>query len=103
MRPLERAHAFCRRFGLHAPVLLAPMAGVPAPELSVAVLGAGGMGALGALLMQPQEILAWTREVRAAATGPLQLNLWVPDREPERDAVREAEVRAFLGKWGPEV
>ena len=30
----DRAGAFCSRFGLRVPVLLAPMAGVPAPALS---------------------------------------------------------------------
>src|SRR6185369_16656289 len=43
--PLDRAERFCRRFGLHAPVLLAPMAGSCPPSLSIAVANAGGMGA----------------------------------------------------------
>jgi nitronate monooxygenase len=47
----ERTGSFCARFQLEAPILLAPMSGVPAPELSVAVARAGGMGACGVLLI----------------------------------------------------
>ncbi|MEO7026285.1 MAG: nitronate monooxygenase, partial [Caulobacteraceae bacterium] len=99
--PAERAGAFCRRFGMTAPILLAPMAGVGAPGLSAAVISAGGMGALGALLLEPAEIGDWVRRVRAAGDGPFQLNLWVPEPAPTRDPEREAAVRAFLSQWGP--
>ncbi|NJR80301.1 NAD(P)H-dependent flavin oxidoreductase [Sphingomonas corticis] len=98
-----RVAAFCERFGLDVPIMLAPMAGASAPELSSAVIGAGGMGALGALLMQPAEILDWCSAVAAASSNRFQLNLWVPDPAPGRDAGSEARVRDFLAKWGPEV
>ncbi|WP_026793226.1 NAD(P)H-dependent flavin oxidoreductase [Pleomorphomonas oryzae] len=103
MNSTARAEAFCRRFGLTLPILLAPMAGASAPTLSAAVGRAGGMGALGALLMQPQEIRDWVRDVRAESPGIFQLNLWIPDPAPKRDAEREGKVRAFLSAWGPEV
>jgi nitronate monooxygenase len=101
--PIERAEAFCRRFGLRLPILLAPMAGACPPALSAAVSRAGGMGACGALLMSPDAIRGWTAEVRAAGDGAFQINLWIPDPPPMRDAAHEAAVRAFLGGWGPEV
>jgi len=97
-----RVETFCDRFGLKVPILLAPMAGASAPALSAAVCSAGGMGALGALLMQPAEILEWVETVKATSPGIVQLNLWVPDPAPERDSSREAEVRSFLAQWGPE-
>ncbi|HYB57495.1 MAG TPA: nitronate monooxygenase [Alphaproteobacteria bacterium] len=100
---LARAEAFCRRFGLRVPVLLAPMAGACPPSLSAAVANAGGLGACGALLMQPAAILSWAKELRAASNGPFQLNLWIPDPPPKRDAAHEAAVGTFLAKWGPEV
>jgi nitronate monooxygenase len=103
MSPSKRAEAFCERFGLKIPLLLAPMAGASAPTLSAAVGAAGGMGALGALLMQPGEIREWATTVRASSAGVFQLNLWVPDPAPKRDSSHEAEVRAFLERWGPEV
>lgn len=100
---LARAEAFCARFGLRLPVLLAPMAGACPPSLSVAVANAGGLGACGALLMAPAAIGAWVAEVRAGTGGPFQLNLWVPDPAPARDVAHEAKIRAFLAGWGPEV
>ncbi len=99
----DRIAEFCSCFSVKMPVLLAPMAGVRAPRLSAAVMRAGGMGALGALLLQPAEILDWVSTVRALADGPFQLNLWVPDPAPARDPAAELEVRRFLSAWGPEV
>jgi len=104
MSPIaDRTTEFCTRFNLRVPILLAPMAGVPAPTLSVAVADAGGLGSCGALLMRPDEIAAWAAEVRAKTNGAFQLNLWIPDPPPQRDAAHEARIRAFLGQWGPEV
>ncbi len=100
---LQRAQDFASRFGLAQPVLLAPMAGVPAVALSLAVARAGGMGALGALLQEPEAIAAWVAEYRSQGGGPLQINLWIPDPAPVRDAAHEAALRAFLAGFGPEV
>jgi nitronate monooxygenase len=79
------------------------MAGASAPELSIAVANAGGLGACGALLMQPLEILAWAATVRGASNDRFQLNLWIPDPPPRRDFEHEARVRDFLAHWGPAV
>ncbi len=100
---LERADAFCTRFGLRLPILLAPMAGACPPSLSIAVAKAGGLGACGALLMGPDAIRDWAAQVRADTNGAFQLNIWIPDDPPTRDADHEARVRAFLGEWGPDV
>jgi nitronate monooxygenase len=87
--------------GLSVPVLLAPMAGVDSPGLSIAVANAGGMGACGALLMAPEAIRQWARDFRARSSGPFQMNLWVPDPETTRDRAHEREVSRFLATWGP--
>src|ERR1700730_6957433 len=97
----SRAAAFCDRFGLRLPILLAPMAGACPPSLSIAVMRAGGFGACAALLMQPDEIESWAVEVRANSDGPFQINLWIPDPPPVRDRSHEARVREFLSRWGP--
>src|SRR5690349_14491228 len=99
----DRTKQFCDRFGLRVPILLAPMAGASAPSLSVAVANAGGLGACGALVMRPEEILNWAATVRNGSNGAFQLNLWIPDPPAARDAQRESKVRAFLAAWGPEV
>ena len=100
---IGRAEDFCSRFGLRAPILLAPMAGASAPSLSIAVANAGGLGSCGALLMQPEEILSWSHEVRSNSNGAFQLNVWIPDPAPHRDEAHEARVREFLAGWGPPV
>ena len=100
---LARAEAFCRAYNLRIPILLAPMAGACPAPLSIAVANAGGLGACGALLMTPQAIEKWASEVRAASNGGFQINLWIPDPPPVRDAAAEAAVRAFLEHWGGEV
>ena len=98
-----RTEAFCRRFGLKMPVLLAPMAGACPPSLSIAMMNAGSLGACGALLMRPDEIIAWADEVRARGNGPVQINLWISDPPPRRDKAHEDSVRAFLEQFGPPV
>src|SRR3954462_3163513 len=91
----RRVADFTDRLGIQVPVLLAPMAGACPPSLSIAVANAGGLGACGALLMQPDAIKSWASQFRAESNGGFQINLWIPDAEPKRDAEAEADVRAF--------
>jgi nitronate monooxygenase len=102
---LQRATAFSWRFGLRMPLLLAPMAGVPSVALSAAVAQAGGMAAMGALLLSPAAITDWVAQFRsiAGADAPVQLNLWIPDPPPRRDTAHEARLRDFLAGFGPPV
>ena len=99
----DRSLTFCKRLGIHVPVLLAPMAGASAPSLSIAVINGGGLGGCGALLMQPEEILKWSATVRESSSDAFQLNLWVPDSQPARDERQERAIRSFLRNWGPEI
>ncbi len=101
--PLERCEEFCEICGLQIPILLAPMAGACPPSLSIAVANAGGMGACGVLLMQPDAIADWVAEYRAGSNGAFMLNNWIPDPPPIRDSAHEATVRSFLESWGPSV
>src|ERR1700746_24341 len=95
-----RAMAFCQRYGLRIPILLAPMAGSCPVSLSVAVAGAGGMGAL---VSSPDAIANWAAEFRSRSLGPFQLNLWIAQPAPMRDFAAEQRVREFLSSWGPTV
>ena len=97
---IDRASSFGQRFGLKVPIMLAPMAGASPPSLSVAVANAGGMEPP-AFFMAPDEITSWMHEFRASSSGPVQLNVWIPDPPPRRDPERESVVRDFLGRWGP--
>lgn len=98
---MARAVAFCERFGLRIPVLMAPMAAASPPGLAAAVANAGGMGALGALSTTPEGIADWAWAFRAQSNGSFQVNLWMPDPPPARDAVAEAAMAEFLSGYGP--
>src|SRR5690242_1405324 len=99
----SRAEEFAAKLGIQLPILLAPMAGVCPPSLSIAVANAGGLGACGALLMQPHEIKSWSEEFRNSSRGEFQINLWIPDPPPTRDPESERRQREFLARWGPPV
>jgi nitronate monooxygenase len=79
------------------------MAGACPPPLSIAVANAGGMGAMGALLHDGPGIAKWVDDFRAGSRGALQINTWVPDPPPVRDAAHEDAVRSFMRSWGPDV
>lgn len=79
------------------------MAGSCPPSLAIAVANAGGLGACGLLHMQAADVAAWVAQFRQQSEGVFQLNLWVPDPSPVRDAQHEALVRDFLSNWGPAV
>jgi nitronate monooxygenase len=61
------------------------------------------MGALGALMSTPQGIRDWASEFKLQSNGAFQLNVWIPDPPPARDAEAERRVRDFLADWGPAV
>ncbi|HKF93697.1 MAG TPA: nitronate monooxygenase [Gammaproteobacteria bacterium] len=85
------------------PIIEAPMAGSCPPSLAIAVANAGGMGAMGATLSSPEAIAHWVAEFRGGSRRPFQLNLWIPDPPPVRNAEAERQVRNFLADWGPVV
>jgi nitronate monooxygenase len=91
-----RARTFCDRFGLRTPILLAPMAGSSPPGLAAAVANAGGMGGFGALMSGPEAMRDWATQFRSRSNGSFQVNLWIPDPPPVRDATYEARVREAL-------
>src|ERR1700678_1750747 len=103
LSPRARAEAFADRLGIRLPILLAPMAGACPPSLSIAVANAGGLGGCGALLMEPDEIRAWSTDFRGSSQGEFQINLWIPQAPPARDFALEKRQRDFLAMWGPPV
>ncbi len=100
---LTRASGFARDLGIDRPILLAPMAGACPVSLSAAVAAGGGLGACGALLMSPGQIAGWARDMRETSNGGFQMNIWIPDPAPRRDAAREERLRTHLAEWGPAV
>src|ERR1700676_2775825 len=101
--PHGRAKGFADRLGIRLPILLAPMAGACPPSLSIAIANAGGLGACGTLLMEPEAIKAWSAEFRRQSQGEFQLNLWIREPVPVRDFELEKKQREYLAAWGPPV
>src|ERR1700683_270445 len=101
LSPRGRGEGFARRLAIPLPILLAPMAGACPPSLSIAVANAGGLGACGAVLMEPEAIEAWSAEFRQQSKGEFQLNLWIPGPAPVRDFELEKQQREYLAAWGP--
>ena len=99
----ERAARFCERYKLTIPVLEAPMAGANSLLRAAAIANAGGMGGFGALLTPAEDITRWAADFRAKSKGQFQVNLWIPDPPPDRNAAIEEAMRIFLAQWGPVV
>ncbi|MBU6373758.1 MAG: nitronate monooxygenase [Alphaproteobacteria bacterium] len=103
MVAVERARVFCAWLGVKIPILMGPMAGSSPPALAAAVAEEGGVGALGAVLMSAEDIVAWTAAFRALSTGALQINTWIPAALPDLDADRLTRLRDRLRAFGHDV
>ncbi|KAA8962542.1 nitronate monooxygenase [Mycobacterium sp.] len=68
---------------LDVPVVGAPMAGGPGtPALAAAVSNAGGMGFVAGGYLSPEQFADDITAARAATTGPIGVNLFVPQPSP---------------------
>jgi nitronate monooxygenase len=74
------------RFTMHdlrLPVVAAPMAGGPStPELVAAVSNAGGLGFLAGGFVTAQKLAESLAAARALTSGPLGVNVFVPQPTP---------------------
>ncbi|MCZ4549829.1 nitronate monooxygenase [Gordonia rubripertincta] len=78
--------------GLDAPIVGAPMAGGPStPALAAAVSNAGGLGFLAGALLGAEKLAADIDTARTLTTGPLGVNLFVP----QSDTGRPAEIAGY--------
>ena len=83
-RPRSSARAFCRRFGLELPILMAPMAG-SCPPRWLRRLPCGRHGRLWCTADAGRgDGFAWAEPFRGASNGAFQMNLWIPDPAPVR-------------------
>jgi NAD(P)H-dependent flavin oxidoreductase YrpB (nitropropane dioxygenase family) len=67
---------FCERFGIDAPIMVAPMGpDLTGPELVAAICNAGGFGVLRAQLCPPPLLQQRIRYLRTLTTGPFGVAL----------------------------
>ena len=56
MKRSEKTKRLCKEYGLHVPIVMAPMARACPPVLAAALSYAGGMGASGVLMLESHQI-----------------------------------------------
>jgi nitronate monooxygenase len=97
-----------RSLGIAHPVLQGPFGGGHStPALAAAVSNAGGLGAFGAVGLEPDEIEQVVADIRDRTRGAFAVNLWVPiagqdDAEVPAPAVERAaaRLRPLLAEYG---
>ena len=89
-------------FGVDVPVIQAPMAGVQASDMAVAVSNAGGLGSLPCATFGPDAIDKELTSVAARTRRPFNVNFFchVP---PAPDATRESAWHALLAPYYSEL
>ena len=93
---------FCERFGIDAPIVVAPMGpDLTGVELVAAVCRAGGFGILQAQLDPPAHLREEIRRLRALTSSPFAVNFVL--HFPHEDGIRvciEERVAALSLFWG---
>ena len=97
--PLETS--LTRLLGIQVPIVQAPIGGCATPELTAAVINAGGLGMLATSWTPPGEIEGLIERTRKLAAGPLGVNLVLEWEQHERlVACLEAGVEVVSFFWG---
>jgi NAD(P)H-dependent flavin oxidoreductase YrpB (nitropropane dioxygenase family) len=92
---------FCRRLGLTAPVVQAPVGSAATPELAAAVSNAGGLGTLALSWTPPESVRQRIRATRALTERPFGVNLVLEWDQHERLlACAEEQVAEVSTFWG---
>lgn len=71
--------------GAAVPIVQAPMAGAGGVALAVAALRGGALGSLPCAILSPEQVAAQVAQVRAAASGPLNLNFFCHELDEDVD------------------
>ena len=87
--------------GIELPLIQAPMAGVQAGAMAIAVSNAGGLGSLPAAMLTTDALRAELALIHAQTTRPFNVNLFC-HAPPQPSAEREARWRAALAPYHAE-
>lgn len=71
-------NSFESRFGITAPIVLAPFGGLSSAALTAAVSNLGGLGSYGLYGYTPDRIRETFAAIRALTDRPFAVNLWLP-------------------------
>ena len=89
-------------FGIELPIIQAPMAGVQASALAIAVSNAGGLGSLPCAMLTPDALRAELTAITAQTRQPYNVNFFC-HTPAAPDAAREAQWRAALAPYYAEL
>ena len=91
-----------RLLGTALPIIQAPMAGVQASALAIAVSNSGGLGSLPCALLSADGVREELGRLKAGTKGPFNVNFFC-HREAAPDATREQAWRAALEPYYEEL
>jgi NAD(P)H-dependent flavin oxidoreductase YrpB (nitropropane dioxygenase family) len=99
---LSRLHTpVCDLLGIDVPILQAGMSTYTTPELVAAVSNAGGLGIIGALSREPDELREEITRVRLLTSRPFGVNHVVSQLDPAAlDVTLELRVPVLSLSWG---
>ena len=94
-----------RRFldlvGTEHPIIQAPMANAGGVELCIAAIEGGALGSLPCAMLSPDQVREQVSEVRARATGPLNLNFFCHEMPGQvNDSAWRALLQAYYEEFG---
>lgn len=95
-------HTVQQLFGIELPIVQAPMAGVQAGAMAVAVSNAGGLGSLPCAMLTPDALRSELRLITAQTARPYNVNFFC-HAPPTPDAAREAKWRDALAPYYAEL
>ncbi|WP_420138447.1 NAD(P)H-dependent flavin oxidoreductase [Sphingomonas sp.] len=88
-------------FGIETPIVQAPMAAAQDAALAIAAIRAGALGSLPCALLTPDAVRAQVADVRAAVTGPLNLNFFCHSLPGEvDDRAWRAALQPYYREYG---
>lgn len=91
-----RDRRFLDLVGVEHPIIQAPMAGAGGVKLAAAAIRGGAVGSLPCAMLSPEQAVGQVAQVRAASSGPVNLNFFC-HRMP--DAVDDSAWRALLAPY----
>ena len=89
--------------GTELPVIQAPMAGVQASAMAIAVSNAGGLGSLPCAMLSPEQMRAELQAIRAQTDRPFNVNFFChapPTVDPAREAAWKAALAPYYAEFG---
>jgi len=95
------SEAFLALTGAQVPIVQAPMAGSSGVAVAVAAIRGGAVGSLPAALLSADQLRAQIAEVRAQASGPLNINFFCHTLpEPPDETAWQALLAPYLAEEG---